>query len=107
MKTNTKQTIMLWAGNGESCIGYTTRQWQRLGWLIKKASEREALQFVTDKLQALKSADQTCYLMKDDCHQLATAIERVLRGRKMPQVLRDEADGFVSFLWDADGFEKI
>jgi hypothetical protein len=106
MKTNTKKTIMLWAGHGESGIEYSGREWQKLCTLIKKASEREALHFITDKLQALKTAEQKCYLMKDDCHRLATALERVLPRGERYQTRREEAEGFISFLWDADGFEK-
>lgn len=106
MKTNTRKTIMLWAGNGESGIEYSGREWQKLCTLIKKASEREALQSVTDKLQALKTDEQTCHLMKDDCHRLATALKRVLPRGERHQKRREEAEGFISFLWDADGFEK-
>ena len=94
------------AGNGESCLEFSASEWKRLCKLMRKACEKSPQVLINEKLDSLETAGQECSLMKWDCHKLAEALERVLPRAEKARRLREEAEGFISFLRDADGFEK-
>ena len=98
--------IMIYSGNGETTLDFRASEWKRLCRVIEKACKRCSLLFIAEKLEALQTVGTECHLMKWDCHRLAEAMRLVLPKGKRQERLRKEAQGFIAFLWDADGFEK-